>query len=303
VSDLFNIPGRPEPPTPETQHIFVDEAGDPTIFDSKGRSLVGTKGCSRYFILGRLTVEDPASVARALTALREQLKADPFFATAESFKPERKKTALLFHAKDDLPEVRIKVFDQLRSFGPALRFHAVLCDKESVQKEEEAKREAEPNYRYNPDHLYDRLTRSLFGKFHQIADRYELCIAKRGNKNRNASLLQALEHAERDFERTFGFSRGGISAWSLSISNPETTVCLQAVDYFLWALQRFYEPQIHPTTGEVTHQERFFNALWGQVAEIHDIHYGPSQGTFFTKVNPLTLEARFPTPKPKRKKP
>jgi len=303
MSDLFNTADKPEPRTLETHYIFVDEAGDPTIFDSKGRSLVGTKGCSNYFILGKLTVDDPTGVAKALTELREQMKADPFFITAESFKPERKKTAILFHAKDDLPEVRIKVFDLLRSFGSGLRFHAVVCDKQVVQREEEAKRAADPKYRYNADHLYDRLTRSLFGKFHQMADRYQLCIARRGNKNRNAALLQALERAEADFERTFGFSRGGIAAWTLTISNPETTVCLQAVDYFLWALQHFYEPHVHPTTGEVTRQDRFLNALWNQIAEIHDIHFGPPQGTFFTKVNPLTLESRFPTAKPKRKKP
>ena len=34
-----------------------------------------------------------------------------YFASVESFKPERKKTALLLHAKDDLPEVRVHVFD------------------------------------------------------------------------------------------------------------------------------------------------------------------------------------------------
>jgi hypothetical protein len=74
--------------------------------------------------------------------------------------------------------------------GPTVRFHAVVCDKLAVQKEEEARRAADPKYLYKPDHLYDRLTRSLFAKFHQVADRYHLCIAKRGNKNRNAALLQ-----------------------------------------------------------------------------------------------------------------
>jgi Protein of unknown function (DUF3800) len=303
VSDLFDKVQRSEPSTPEVHHIFVDEAGDPVIFDAKGRPLVGTKGCSRYFILGKLTVDDPAGVSKALTDLRERMKADPFFATAESFKLERRRTALLLHAKDDLPEVRVKVFELLRSLGPALRFHAVVCDKLAVQKEEEACRAADPRYRYNPDHLYDRLTRSLFAKFHQVADRYQLCIAKRGNKNRNAALLQALEQAEEDFENTFGFSRGGISAWTLTISNPEATVCLQAVDYFLWAVQRFYEPKIHKETKEITRQDRFLNALWDQVAEIHDLHFGPPQGTFFTKANLLTLISRFGESKPRRKKP
>jgi hypothetical protein len=37
-------------------------------------------------------------------------------------------------------------------------------------------------------------------------------IAKRGNRDRNAALLGALEQAESDFAESFGFSRGGIDA-------------------------------------------------------------------------------------------
>ena len=69
-------------------------------------------------------MDQPEKLATALTELRDHLRRDPYFATAESFKPERKKTALLLHAKDDLPEVRVKVFDLLRSFGSAIRFRA-----------------------------------------------------------------------------------------------------------------------------------------------------------------------------------
>lgn len=287
----------------EIQHLFVDEAGDPAIFDGKGRSLIGTNGCSRFFILGKLDVVDPPKVAAALTDLRESLKRDPLFASVESFKPERRKTAVLFHAKDDLPDVRVKVFDLLRSFGKDLRFHAVVCDKEAVMGDEAALRAANPKYRYNPDRLYDRLTRSLFGKFHQLADRYRVCIAKRGTKDRNAALRQALEHAENDFAESFGFSRGGMDVWELEISNPEQTVCLQAVDYFLWALQRFYEPREHPTTKVLLREDRYLNAMWPQIAVIHDMHFGPTRGTYFIPESPLTLAARFEVKKRATKKP
>lgn len=142
-------------------------------------------------------------------------------------KPERRKTSLLLHAKDDLPEVRVNVFDLLRSFDPTLRFRAVVCDKEVVRVREEKKREIFPGYRYNPDHLYDELARSLFGKFSHKADGYHLWIAKRGNKDRNAALRTALEHAEADFTQSFGFSRGGSDAWYTVVTNPRETICLQ----------------------------------------------------------------------------
>lgn len=291
------------PASADLCHLFVDEAGTPDIFDAKGRNNIGQQGCSRYFFLGMLEVNDPPRLTEALKTLREQLLADPYFNSAESFKPERKKTALLLHAKDDLPEVRVKVFDLLRFLGSELRFRAVVCDKQSIHQREVALREQTPGYRYNPDHLYDELARSLLGKFSRMADGFRLWIAKRGNKDRNSALRTALEHAEADFTQSFGFSRGGADAWHTVITNPRETVCLQAADYFLWALQRFYEPRVHRETGEVTHEVRYLNAVWPQISQIHDLHFGPSHGTFFTPANPLTVEARFGPKPPKKKKP
>lgn len=295
---------KPESPiteTPDICRLYVDEAGTPDIFDSKGRTNIGNNGCSCFFILGMLEVHEPEELVTALTDLREELISDPYFATTESFKPERKKTALQFHAKDDLPEVRVKVFDLLRTFGSTLRFRAVVCDKAIIRQREETLRAESATYRYKPDNLYDELARGLFAKFTRMADQYLLYVAKRGAKDRNAALLSALEQAESDFYDRFGFSRGGKDVWQETVTNPERTVCLQAADYFLWALQRFYEPREHPSTGEIIHEDRYLNAMWPQVSQIHDMNYGPVQGTFFTQTNRLTVSARF-GPKPERKK-
>jgi len=153
VNELFDE-GRPEDPTPiQTQRLFVDEAGDPTLFHSSGKPLVDTEGCSRFFIIGKLEVDDPPALSQSLAALRQELLADPYFAGVESFRPERKKTALLFHAKDDLPEVRYRVFNLLRAAGSALRFHAVVCDKQALLKSEVERRAQDPRYRYQPEGL------------------------------------------------------------------------------------------------------------------------------------------------------
>lgn len=284
-------------------HLYVDEAGTPDIFDRKGRNNIGNGSCSRFFMLGMLEVDEPGKLESILTTLREAMASDPYFATAESFKPERKKTALLLHAKDDLPDVRVKVFDMLRSFGPELSFRAVVCDKEQIRIREEDERARKPGYRYRPDDLYDELARALFGKFTRSADRFRVWIAKRGNRNRNAAIRTAIAHAERDFESRFGFSRGGPDSWDPVITDPRETVCLQACDYFLWALQRFYEPRINQETGEVTHEERFLNALWPQISQIHDMHFGPSHGTFFTPSHPVNAINRFGPRPGKKKKP
>ena len=91
------------PDLPSTLHFFVDEAGDPTLFDAKGRILVGQDGCSKTFILGKLDVEDPAALHRALEHLRTDLLADPYFKRVPSMHAERGKTARAFHDKDDIP--------------------------------------------------------------------------------------------------------------------------------------------------------------------------------------------------------
>lgn len=280
-------------------HLFVDEAGDPHLFNAAGAVIVETDGCSRFFIMGKLEVEDPNLLAGRLTDLRTGLLADPYFAGVPSFQPERKKTALQFHAKDDVPEVRYRVFDLLRSMVNELRFHGVVRDKHVLARREVAKRSQEPTYRYRPNELYDGLVHSLFRKLHGQADAYNLLVAKRGQKNRNHALAVALQHAERDFESRFGFRRGG--NWTIAIGDPRTIVCLQAVDYFLWAVQRFYEQRRDGRTGEgLPREDRYLNLLWPQIAEIHDLDHGPDIGTYFGPQRPLTIDVRFPD-KPSRK--
>jgi hypothetical protein len=312
VSDLTDDTKEPDSAKKAVQHLFVDEAGTPTLFHASGKVIVDTFGCSRFFIIGKLEVENTAALAGKLAQLRQQMLADPLFAGTASFKPERKKTAVTFHAKNDLPEVRFRVFDLLRQFGNQLRFYAVVCGKFKLLESEVAKRDAQPRYRFNENSAYDSLMRELFGKFHRLADRYEVCVAKRGNSPRNEAIKIALAHAEADFEKKFGFRRSQPDAWTVTVQSSKDNPCLQGVDYFLWALQRFYEikwhaltkqPQLDPSTGLMIREDRFLNAVWPQVGEIHDLHFGQPHGTFYTAQNLLKLAERFPPAKLKKKKP
>ncbi len=113
-------------------HYFVDEAGDLALFGRRGRILVGTEGCSKCFMLGVAHLPDPPAVETQLKALRESLLSDPYFKDVPSMQPGKGKTALYFHAKDDLPEVRREVFRLLPGFGAkvqvAIRRKAALVD-------------------------------------------------------------------------------------------------------------------------------------------------------------------------------
>jgi hypothetical protein len=281
--------GPSEESSPETIHYFVDEAGDPTLFSAKGKILVGTEGCSRYFILGKLDVEDPVALTAEMETLRNAIANDPYFKGIPSLKPEAKKTALMFHAKDDLPEVRREVFKLL--MGQKVRFYAVVRDKAQATVYESRQREKDPKYRYRPNDMYDALVSHLFRSRLYRADIFNICFSRRGNSDRTAALRKAIERAVHEFERDFGIqNRAEISITSTS---PIGSGGLQAVDYFLWALQRFYEYQ---GTQKEESECRYVQMLWPLMFEINDLDFLAEghQGRLWNHQRPLTLEAHKP---------
>lgn len=259
-------------------NFFVDEAGDPTLFSSKGRILVGEEGCSKTFILGKLEVDNPAELDAALTQLRAGLLSDPYFKRVPSMQPARGKTFVSFHAKDDVPEVRREVFRLLDKFD--LRFYAVVRDKKALLDYVRQRNERERRYRYRGNELYDTLVEELFRRYHPFADQLNICFAKRGNKSRTHAFRSAIERAEARFEVDFGSRRS--AKVSIVASTPPQSAGLQAVDYCLWALQRFYERD----------EDRYIEVIWDKVVEIEDMDRieGRRRGVTYNKKRPLIVD-------------
>lgn len=160
---MSSAPPQADENGPVVVHYFIDEAGDPVLFGRR-KVIVGSAS-SRYFILGKLEVGDPAAVAQALEELRKQLLADPYFNSVPSMKPEEGKTAVIFHAKDDLAEVRDRVFHLLAAHD--LRFSAVVRDKLCLVEQVRARNQAEPHYRYKGE---DRFWRFVWPKVRVVHD-------------------------------------------------------------------------------------------------------------------------------------
>jgi hypothetical protein len=236
-------------------YYFVDEAGDTTLFDRKGRVIVGTEGCSRYFILGLLHVPNPRLLTETMENLRASLLNDPYFKRVPSMQPSARKTAVSFHAKDDISEVRWQVLRILASQSD-IKFFAVVRDKLRVLAEV---RQYGEKKKYTPNTLYDQLVSRIFRDRLHKQEEYNIIFASRGSGDRTQALRNGIEVARRRFERR----------WSKSSSAPiviqampaEQSGCLQAVDYFLWALQRCYEKR----------EDRYIEYLWGQCRLIQDI--------------------------------
>lgn len=274
-----------------TAHVtwFVDEAGDPTLFGKGGKVVAATDGCSRFFIAGKLECRDVQALTSDLDRLRSDLLSDPFFKDVPSLDPARKRTAVHFHAKDDPPEVRFLVYKLLAKHD--LRFVAVVRDKLRLLDYAQQRRRIDPAYRYDPDghELYDELTRHLFSRMHGL-NHHKIVFAQRGHKPRTKAFVDAIEH-EHEHEHGTIPEESGLARpkpTEVLCSFPKDHAGLQAVDYYLWALQRFYE------RSEV----RYLNFVWPQILEVLDLDLpqGASQfkqqSTVFNQEHPLTLESR-----------
>lgn len=270
---------EPTTRSPSVRNYFVDEAGDGSLFDHKGRIIIGQEGCSRFFILGLIDILNPELLSRDLEELRARLLADPYFKDVPSMQSEAKKTALAFHAKDDLPEVRREVFSLL--LRHELRFFAVVRDKRKVVEYVRQRNERDAIYRYNPNELYDYLVRRLFKTLLHKDDGYNIYFAKRGKSDRTAALRAALDAARTRFSTQFGITSA--APVNISPSTPPECSGLQVVDYFLWALQRFYERR----------EDRYTELLWSKFRLVHDIDdtREARYGIYYTQERPLTLAA------------
>lgn len=256
-------------------NYFVDESGDGVLFGSQGRVLLGQPEGRSHFILGALQVPDPQALAAQLDALRHTLLRDPYFKNVESMQAHRGKTALMFHAKDDLPEIRREVFKVLANAD--MKFYAVVRDMRYVLAYVQERNARGDAYRYRPDELYDQTVARLFKDRLHSYESCRVCYGVRGTADRTRAFESALALARERFERKW--NKQVATEINLTPSSPRKEPCLQAVDYALWALHRYYSRQ----------ESRFIELLWDKVGLIHavDDKASAAYGTYYNKKKPL----------------
>lgn len=263
--------------TVRERHYFVDEAGDPVLFNRRKRIVVGEEGCSTFFILGLLAVESPEELSKELEERRQQLLRDPYFKGVPSMQPRQRKTAIAFHAKDDIPEVRREVFTLLAMHE--IRFFAVVRDKRRIVQLVRDHNLKQPDYRYHPNQLYDRCVSRLFRDRLHKDDAFRIVFARRGTSDRTAALKKALENARNNFRAKWGVA--GNAPIEVLGSTPAIDACLQAADYLSWALQRLYERQ----------EDRYWDFIWPKVSLVYDIDdvQRNDYGEYYSQRMPLSL--------------
>lgn len=260
--------------TEKQRHYFVDEAGDLTLFNRRGEIIIGTPGCSNYFILATALVEEPHNLRKKIEELRSSVLLDSYLSKI----PSIKKTALAFHAKDDCPEVRHEFYKLIANIP--VKIYAIVRRKKHVVRWVHNQNSFDQNWRYSADKIYDSCVKRLFKDRLHIATENYITFARRGKSIRNTALLQALNKAVENFEKKSGRE---ISTMLNVISNyPSNEPCLQIADYALWALQRLYE----------RHEERYFDYIRNKFIRIIDLDDKREKdyGVYYDERNQLTAD-------------
>ncbi len=270
----------PQPP-PSIRHFFVDEAGDLTLFDRRGRVLVGEPGNSYTFMVGLCELPDPMVAHEALEALRAELISDPYFRGVPSMQRATRKTALAFHAKDDLPEVRREVFRLLPSFNPSI---VVALRRKHELAEFARRRQQVSGRKVTPDLIYDELVERVCKDRLHKAEEHRIVFARRGKADRNAALTAAIDRAKRAFNRKWNTEHDKPVVVASGV--PSDHAGLQVADYLMWGLQRMIERR----------EDRYFNALAPHYRLVMDLddRRNRAYGEWYNDSNPLQLEKLKP---------
>lgn len=263
------------------RHFFVDEAGDLTLFDRRGRVIVGTPGVSHTFIVGVCELQNPDAVSESLEKLRQELLLDSWFQKVPSMSPGAGKTALAFHAKDDVQEVRREVFRLLPSFGAKM---IVGIRRKRTLTDLAIKSWRTTGAKLKPDPVYDGLVAKGFRGLLHRAEENRIVFARRGKADRNTALTIALLEAKAAFNRRWGTDHDKPVVVSSGV--PSSYAGLQVADYLLWALQRMVE------RGE----DRYFGLVAPCFRLIMDLddQRRKGYGEWYKDRNPLTLEKLMP---------
>lgn len=253
---------------PENMYFFIDESGDPTFFDRRGNFIVGEEGCSRILLLGFIKTKNPKLIRESLEKLREEIAEDEYLKSI----PSIKKSIQCFHAKDDCPEVREKVYKLLKTMDFKAQF-VVARKRLDIFKKRHSKNE---NTFYN-----EIATRLLENKLHQ--NNNIIYFAKRGSKNRQKLLEQAVRSAVLNFESKHGLKIETNS--EILVQVPTGEPCIQVVDYMNWAVQRAF------TKGE----QRYYDFVKNKISFICDIYdFDKYPNNFYSKSNPFEVNKISP---------
>ena len=250
-------------------YFFVDESGDTTFYNRKGEWIVGKdNGSSKILLMGFIRTTEPKFLRKKLNELKKSVLDDAYLNDI----PSMKKTKITFHAKDDCPEVRYKVFTLMKELPFSCNIVVARKTKHVFEK-----------FNGDTQQLYDFLITNLFKNILHLSSNNYIYIATRGSKKRQEPLEQAIQRALSYTENKLNTSINSVQKIFPQKSSDEP--CLQIVDYCNWAIQRAF----------LQKDMRYYNFLkekFGLIVDLYD--YQKSWKNFYSKKNPFDIKKISP---------
>lgn len=251
-------------PLPGASWFFVDESGDPTFYDRRGNLIVGQEGCSAVLILGFVETQSPDALRSAVLGLQREVIEDPYFEDI----PSLRRTAVAFHAKDDVPEVHYRFFKLLATLDFTAQFVVARKIEKVFRNSFQAREEA------FYDHLVSRLFQNALHR-HRLNQIY---FAQRGSRARQEPLARAIRTGIVTFESKWKTSVS--TAFSVQAQTPKGEPCLSIVDYLNWAIYRAF------TRGEM----RYFRVVQEKITLLVDLYdTGKYPKNWYSRRNPFDV--------------
>lgn len=233
----------------DIKYYYVDESGDPTFYNKKGRLIIGGSGASSILILGFISTKNPNALKTKLLELKQALiEEKEFYSEYPSFE----KTLKHFHAKDDIPEIRKQVYDLLGSDEMDFKAEFIVARKiEGIFEHRHHKSENE---------FYFDIVSHLFSRKINANKQIKIYFSKKDTKTKQKHFEQALERSKEKYQKIS--KKEFISEVEFFVQTPGHESCLQIIDYLNWAVYRAY------TRGEM----RWFNKVRDKVSLLVDIY-------------------------------
>ncbi len=263
----------------EKAHRFLDEVGDTTFF-GKGRvPILGQDGVSLCFGLGMVKFAAPIAEAREqVEHLCRTVGTDVYLNCIPSVAKRVQSGGFYFHAKDDPPEVRERLFKWIRDTD---------CSLEMVVGRKIPALFARKHNGKDSEFYADLLSHLLKNKL-RLGRRLVINIAERGKTTRNHVLELAMNKARERFTKKQDATAIS-SEVVFNVQNPRTEPLLCVPDYLGWTVQRVFE------RGDTRHYD-FVRERISLVVDLYDAEKYEGSHNYYTPRNPLTAGNRIGPP-------
>jgi len=266
-------------PPLEKVHRFLDEAGDTTFF-GKGRvPILGQEGVSLCFGLGLVRFAAPVVEVREQVAkLCRLVETDDYLNRIPSVAKRVQGGGFYFHAKDDPPEVRERLFKWIRD---------TECSLEMVVGRKIPALFARKHNGKDSEFYADLLSHLLKNKL-KLGQRLVITIAERGKTTRNHVLELAMVKARERFAKRRDLAEIS-SEVVFNVQNPRTEPLLCVPDYLAWTVQRVF------ARGETRHYD-FVRERISLVVDLYDAEKYEGSRNYYPPKRPLTPENKLGPP-------